>query len=246
MYRIRDHVNLSILKSVYYSLIYSHLIHAIQVWGFASDTELDRILTLQKKAVCMTCKDQYPQIPDPLFAELEILKIHDAFKLQICKFIFDCLSSNSPDIFQNWFTINISVHSYNTTSNTTIDVNNDFQIISLSTTNKLHTRCSKLANYGAKMIKVFGPLLWNKLPENICNSTSVFSLKTNLKKFFIDHYRTDFHVSGFYYVSKLSLCNMKITVSKMDTFHIPPFLPARIPRVTNISSDGLKFKITRL
>ena len=200
----------------------------------------------------MTWKDQYPQIPgprnpsDPIFAELEILKIYDAFKLQICKFIFDCLSSNTPDIFQNWFTVNNSVHSYNTTSNTTIDVNNYFQIISLSTTRKLHTQCSRLANYGAKMIKVFGPLLWNNLPESIRNSSSVISLKTDLKKYFINQYQTDLQVSGFYYVSKLSLCNMKMTLSKMFTFHIPPYLPARIPRVTNISSDGLQFKITKL
>ena len=68
----------------------------------------------------------------------------------------------------------------------------------------------------------------------INHSSSVNSLKTELKKYFINQYNTDLQVSGFYYVSKISLCNMRITVSKMHTFHIPPYLPARIPRVSKI------------
>ena len=89
MYRIRKYVDLHVLKSVYYSLIYSHIVYAIQVWGSANATELDKILILQKKAVrMMTYKDQYPQIPgprnpsDPIFAELCILKVQDVFKLK--------------------------------------------------------------------------------------------------------------------------------------------------------------------
>ena len=33
MYRIRKYVNTNILKSLYYSLIYSHIVYAIQIWG---------------------------------------------------------------------------------------------------------------------------------------------------------------------------------------------------------------------
>ena len=67
MYRIRKYLKLHVLKSMYYSLIYSHIVYAIQVWGSANDTELDKILILQKKAVrMMLYKDQYPQLPGPL------------------------------------------------------------------------------------------------------------------------------------------------------------------------------------
>ena len=123
MYRIRKYVNIAILKSIYYSLIYSHIVYAIQVWGSASNTELDNILILQKKAVrMMVYKDQYPQIPGPLnpsnpiFLELGILKIQDVFKFQVIRFIYDCLTSNTPSIFWNWFTLNRSVHKHNTKS----------------------------------------------------------------------------------------------------------------------------------
>ena len=49
MYRIRKYVDLHVLKSVYYRLIYSHIVYAIQVWGSANETELYKILILQKK-----------------------------------------------------------------------------------------------------------------------------------------------------------------------------------------------------
>ena len=62
----------------------------------------------------------------------------------------------------------------------------DFEVESVLATNRLHTLGSKLVHYGAKMLKVTGPLLWNSLPEYIRNSQSVFILKTNLKKYFIN------------------------------------------------------------
>ena len=170
MYRIRKYLNLNTLKSIYYSLIHSHIVYAIEVWGSACSTELEKILILQKKAVrMMTNKDQYPPISgprnpsNPCFVALEILKIHDVFKLQVVKFIFNCLSFNTPDIFWNWFTYSYQIHTYNTISRTNVDVDADFEVESVSETNLLHTRCSKLINYGAKMLMVSGPLLWNSL-----------------------------------------------------------------------------------
>ena len=124
-------------------------------------------------------------------------------------------------------------------------MNNNFEVESISETNILHTRCSKLVNYGAKLLKVAGPFLWNSLPEFIRNSKTVFTLKSSLKKYFLGQYETDFSVSGYYYVSKLSLCCMKLTMNKMHTFHIPPHLPSRL-QVCNISEDGMRIKIFRI
>ena len=61
---------------------------------------------------------------------------------------------------------------------------NYFEIESVVQSNILHTRCSRLVNYGAKMVKVSGPLLWNSLPENVRNSTSVHTFKNKIKNFF--------------------------------------------------------------
>ena len=255
MYRIRKYVNPHVLKNIYYSLIYSHIVYAIQVWGSANDSELAKLLILQKKAVrMMSYKDQYPPLhgplnpADPIFFDLGILKIHDVFKLQVSKFIYDCLSLNTPQNFWGWFNLNHTVHNYNTTASSivNVNVNNNFEVeVEVSETNILHTQSSNLVNYGAKKLKVAGAILWNNLPEYIRNSQSVFTFKKYLKNHLIEMYdKTPYQVHGYYHVSKLSLDCMKITVSKMHTFFVPPYLPAQL-KVRNILTDGIKISISR-
>ena len=93
LYKIRPFVTNKISKMLYYSLIFPHLIYAVEVWGSADISHLVRILILQKRIVRMlTYSDKrqddfsFPSA-NPLFFRLEILKIHDLFKLKIDKFI---------------------------------------------------------------------------------------------------------------------------------------------------------------
>ena len=58
---------------------------------------------------------------------------------------------------------------------------NNFEIESISETNMLHIQGSRLVNYGAKLLKVAGPILWNSLPAYIRDSNSVISFKFHLK-----------------------------------------------------------------
>ena len=83
MYKLRPFLPLKIMKNVYYSLIYSHIIYAIEVWGSTFKTELNKILILQKK---MTFSDLYPDTPgplcpsDPIFSKLNMLKVSYIYK----------------------------------------------------------------------------------------------------------------------------------------------------------------------
>ena len=253
MYRLRHYINPQTLKSIYYSLIYSHLVYAIQVWGTASENELKKILTLQKKAVRMMLnKDRYPQLPgrrnpsNPLFNKLGILKVKDVFRLQLSCFIFDHLSGLTPNNFKSWFKLRHTVHSYSTTSTTNITMNTNFDVDSISNTNILQTQYSNLSTYGGRSIKVVGPLLlWNSLPENIRSTVSCNLFKVQLKKFFHDSYTPpDIPPEELLYVSKLSICCMKLTISRMDTFEVPPYLPSCL-QVRIVSDDKMKMKIFR-
>ena len=121
----------------------------------AFDTELNKILILQKKAVrILTNNYHFPLEPgtlvssNPLFKDLEILKVSDIYKLHVAKFIFSCLSFDSPIIFHDWFILNHNIHNYNTVSNTIINQDNYFDVGVSTVTNKLHTRGSRLVNYG--------------------------------------------------------------------------------------------------
>ena len=86
MYKLRPFLPLNVLKNVYYSLVYSHIVYAIEVWGSTFKTEMDKILILQKKAMLlMTFMDSYPSIPGPLqpsgpiLSQLKTLKVMDIY-----------------------------------------------------------------------------------------------------------------------------------------------------------------------
>ena len=51
MCKLRQFMNTHMLKNIYYSLLYSHLVYAIQVWGSACSSEINKILVLQKRAL---------------------------------------------------------------------------------------------------------------------------------------------------------------------------------------------------
>ena len=146
--------------------------------------------------------------------------------------------------FWNWFILNHQIHSYNTTSRTTVILDTNFEVESVTKTNILHTQCSKLVNYGAKILKVCGPLLWNRLPEHIRNTASIFTLKKGLKIFYLNQYDTSpIPIQNHYYVSKLSLCLMRLSLTKIYSLFVLNYLPAHIPHVRNISKDGTNLKI---
>ena len=166
MYRIRRYVDLSVLKSIYYSLIYSHLLYAIEVWGNACDTLIDKLLILQKKAVrMMTFKDNYPATPgplnpsDPIFKYLHILQFKDIYKLQILRFVYKWKNKLIPHHFGNIFMKNCDLYSCNTNSSTNVIMEKgfkDFQVVERDT---LHLQSSNLVNYGYKSMRVNGPKL---------------------------------------------------------------------------------------
>ena len=50
LYKLRPFVTIKIMTNIYYSLVYSHLVYAIYVWGSACVTHMTKISTLQKKS----------------------------------------------------------------------------------------------------------------------------------------------------------------------------------------------------
>ena len=166
MYKLRPFVPLNVLKNVYYSLIYSHIIYAIEVWGSACKTEMDKLLVLQKRAMrLMTFNDQYPVLPgplkpaDPIFVKLGTLKIDDVYKYQVSKFIYKCIHQLTPVNFHNWFKFISSIHGYCTRSK--FNANDNLS------TNKLFIPFARTTNYGLKQLTVNGPRIWNALPDHL-------------------------------------------------------------------------------
>ena len=92
---------------LYYALIYPHLNYAIEVWGSADSTHLNKLLILQKRIVRMIClsdrrRDDFSfPTANPLFQQLGFLKVHDIFILRLSKSVFNCLNRTTPVIFHS-------------------------------------------------------------------------------------------------------------------------------------------------
>ena len=190
-----------LLKTIYYCLVYSHVSYGIHAWGSACNSQSEKINILIKKAARIMTGNRYFQIygetsgplpsAEPLYKELNILKFHDIFDLNVAKFIYSTLSGLSPEIFSNWFTYTNTVHSHATTSSVTINQTTYFDIGTTEPNKTLFTKNSNLVKYGARMISVYGPTLWNRIPKKIQESSSVATFKIQLKKHLINQYNSD-------------------------------------------------------
>ena len=187
LYKIRCFVDTKIIKTLYYSLVYPHLIYAIEVWGSANETHLNRLLILQKKIVRLISfsdrrQSDYSFLPsDPLFFKLELLKTQDIFKLNISKFIFKCLNKTTPVNFHYWYQLTSQMNKYNTRSKF---VNIDNAVA----TRTLFVPTARTSNYGLKLLKVLGPRIWNSLPSLLRNNESLSSFIKKLKSILINNY----------------------------------------------------------
>ena len=188
LYKIRAFINQKTIIMLYYSLIFSHLNYAIEIWGSAHNIYLNRILILQKRAVRMIsyCDNRLEDFSfhpsDPLFYKLNIHKVQDVFILRIAKFIFNCLIKTTPVNFHSWFNLTTEIHSYNTRTKY-VDINK------LTPTRTLFIPYARTTYYGLKLIKVQGPKLWNNLPsslriENLSFPIFIKKLKKNLSELY--------------------------------------------------------------
>ena len=87
------------LKSLYYTLIHSHITYGIQAWGTGNTKKLD---ILQKRALRIINKKGYRSHTDPLYKSAKTLKIVDVFKLQASLFMYDLEHDLLPKWFRNF------------------------------------------------------------------------------------------------------------------------------------------------
>ena len=193
MYRIRSFIDDKTLTMIYYSLMYPQLLYGIPIWGNADDTHLNTLLLLQKKAVRLITNnhhnilslfivpedpgiqwyvDTFTKVPSsPLFKTLKILKVHDIFRAETLKFVYDSLNQANPAQFHKYYHFSANIH--NTASNRN---------------NNLDTPHVRTVTYGLKSIKYTGCLLWNNLPMDIRDLLPKKQFSKSIRNLYIDSY----------------------------------------------------------
>ena len=176
--KLRHFTSKDTLISVYYSLIYSHILYGCPVWTLTSINNLNHISILQKKCIRIVNFSPFNSHTNKLFFDNKILKFEDIIKLQLMKLVCDFKNNNLPDDLKQLFTLNSEINKYQTRN-----VCNEGLYIP-----KIITK-----NFGLNSLKYSAPLLWNSILKND-NSINSFrnhhSLVTYLKKHFISLYDT--------------------------------------------------------
>ena len=103
-YRIRYYLSNNALRSVCYSLTYSHLQYASGVWGGAGKTALNRLNVLHNYVLRTTTYSSYKPRVSPLYENLNLLKINDICILEIGKVMHNLHWRRIPVNFDHLFT----------------------------------------------------------------------------------------------------------------------------------------------
>ena len=159
-------LNKTSLCTLYCSLVYPHLHYRASAWGSIYQSNLKRLINLQKRVIRIVSRNSFDAHANPVFVSLRILKFEDIIKLQIGKVMYFYKNGFLPDSFNDMFLLNCDVHSYNTRSK------NSFCLPYCRT------------NVRKFSLRFQGPKIFNSLSPDIQNPSSTAFFNSKLKSFF--------------------------------------------------------------
>ena len=110
----RYYMSADILKTIYYALFDLHMRYSCQIWGQSHSKTFDMIQSVQSKTLRIINFKQSMEPSEPLYQNLKINKLKNNIILNNCLFVFDKLTNNLPDEFDQFFQPFKEQHNYNT------------------------------------------------------------------------------------------------------------------------------------
>ena len=114
--KLRYFVLRDICISVYYSLLYTHLIYGCLVWSYSRKDNINRFIKLQKRCIRIINFPDFNSHSHPQYSKLKLLKANDISLLSKPHFMFVFIQENIPEYLKRLFIFNKSVHLYETRS----------------------------------------------------------------------------------------------------------------------------------
>ena len=109
-------LNKTSLCTLYYSLVYPYLHYCASFWGSTYQSNLKRLINLQKRVIRIVSRSSFDAHANPIFVSLRILKFEDIMKLQMGKVMYLYKNGLLANSFNDMILLNCDVHSYNTRS----------------------------------------------------------------------------------------------------------------------------------
>ena len=167
---LRKFLNMEILRTLYYSLVYPYIHYGITNWGSAAKTHLSKLEIKHKQIVRLMTWSKYNSPSNPIFVKLRLLKIQDVFKLKIAMLIKKIITDDT--LVTNGIQLLSEIHPYSTRS---------------KTKHKFYVPRTR-TNLGKTTIQYQGPIIWNEIPDEY-REKNFTSLKRSLKKYYIEKYK---------------------------------------------------------
>ena len=166
--KLRTLVPTRVLYMIYYSIIFPHLNYCNIVWGNTYKTNIDKLLSIQKKCIRIITKSPRMSHSSPLFKETNILPLYDLIKFNSLNFMYSFYNGTLPPIFDNMFMKNTVLHSY-------------------CTRQQDHYHQPKVRSTALlQSFKISGIKLWNQLDINIKSCPSLCTFKKHCRDKFIN------------------------------------------------------------
>ena len=97
--QVKNFVPYHIRKTIYLSMVKSHLEYGIIIWGSALKKYLEPVSIMQKFAIRNLMKTRSRAHTAPLFREAELLTLEDIYILRTCQFVRDFFKGSLPQSF---------------------------------------------------------------------------------------------------------------------------------------------------
>ena len=103
LYKLNKLLPTRTLITLYYALIFPHLMYGIIIWGSINSSYLTSLQTLQNKAIRAIAKLKSKDRVTPIYKQYNLLKTNHIYKLEIVKFMHHFHTKSLPFIFTDYF-----------------------------------------------------------------------------------------------------------------------------------------------
>ena len=166
--KINKKLSQSTMMQLYNSFILPYLQYGITLWGASSNSSLEPLFVMQKKALKLTLNLPIRTSTLSLFQNPKLRHLQDLYTFGVSVFMYKFQSQSLPTCFNEYFSLNSAHHSHNTRS------------AMLYRLPLFHTvTCQKSILYQ-------GPKVWSSIPDAIRQSCSLNTFKVRMKAHLAD------------------------------------------------------------
>ena len=166
--RLSKELSYNILILIYDTILLPYLTYCCITWGFTYQTYINKIFTIQKKAIRIITHSPFECHSSPLFKKTNNLNIFQIIEYYASILMFKKLNSTVPNVFQQNRFLSYSYDTYETRNNLSI-----------------RTPLFKL-QFSKRSIFDHGIKIWNNLSPEVKSITTKSIFKKIIRKKFID------------------------------------------------------------